>query len=77
MSREVKLGAYYQNWKTGGVYRALHIAEHTESHESLVIYCDEMNMWARPEEMFLGKVPEGRDAENVTKQIYRFEECEK
>ena len=45
--------------------------------EKMVIYkslYDGHMAWARPVNMFLSKVPEGRESENPTSQIYRFEE---
>ena len=43
----------------------------------LVIYkslYDGRKPWARPVNEFLSKVPEGRESENPTGQVYRFEE---
>lgn len=47
--------------------------------EKMVIYkslYDGHMAWTRPVNMFLSKVPEGRESENPTGQIYRFEEVE-
>jgi hypothetical protein len=52
----VELGIY-KHYK-GGLYRVLHIAKHTETNESLVIYrrispvVVDGKVWARPERMF-------------------------
>lgn len=47
-------GATYRHYK-GSLYRVLHIAHHTETHEALVIYQDTAapdKIWARPQTMF-------------------------
>ena len=31
----------------------INIATHTENNETLVLYCDKDNLWARPLQMFL------------------------
>ena len=48
--------------------------------EQLVIYkslYDSKKPWSRPVGEFLSKVPEGRESENPTGQIYRFEEVDR
>lgn len=41
----------------GGIYKIITDARHTEEGYDLVIYQDEAgNVWARPSEMFWGKV---------------------
>lgn len=45
-----------QHYK-GGIYIVITDARHTEDGEELVIYKDEVgNVWARPSQMFWGKV---------------------
>lgn len=57
----------------GGVYQFIGEAIHTESRELLAIYCDSnRRVYARPLEMFLSEVPEGK--ENPTGQHWRFED---
>lgn len=59
----------------GNIYLILDVAEHTETGERLVVYkalYGEGKVWVRPIDMFLEKVPEGK--ENPTGQIWRFEE---
>ncbi len=46
----------YQHYK-GGKYHVIGSAKHTETEEDLVLYVDESGkLWARPYEMFFGKV---------------------
>lgn len=46
----------YRHYK-GGIYTILKEATHTENEEKLIIYLDEEgNVWARPREMFFGKL---------------------
>lgn len=46
----------YRHFK-GGIYELLHIAEHSETHESLVIYMSQDGkIYARPYEMFFEEV---------------------
>jgi len=54
---DVKGGALYRHFK-GGLYRVLGFAIHTETLETMVIYCDvETNaIWVRPIKMFCEKV---------------------
>lgn len=59
----------------GNIYLILDVAEHTETGERVVVYkalYGEGKVWVRPIDMFLDKVPEGK--ENPTGQIWRFEE---
>ena len=56
----MKLGKY-QHSKTGNYYRVVGLAKHSETLENLVIYealyeNTMSKLWARPMEMFLGKV---------------------
>lgn len=71
--RDVEIAKVYRHYK-GNYYYVLGLAEHTEKYDLLVVYhalYDECNTYARPLEMFLEEVPEGR--ENPTGQQYRFE----
>ena len=77
--RELKIGKYTHFKGKDKIYEVLGEAKHTETEEDLVIYkalYDSKDfsygqIFARPKEMFLEKVPDGK--ENPTGQIYRFE----
>lgn len=77
--RELKLGKYTHFKSKEKVYEVLGEARHTENGEILVIYkalyeskdFPYGQIFARPKDMFLEKVPEGK--ENPTGQVYRFE----
>ena len=88
MEDRLKIGDVVQHFKRETLdqpgnlylYRILNIAEHTESHELLVIYQalyenDAMGVhfgvYARPYNMFMGKVD--RKKYQSIKQEYRFE----
>lgn len=54
---------YYKHSRSGEIYEVLHVVEHTETHEKLVVYkkfrkhdYDSTIIWARPLENFMGKV---------------------
>ena len=69
-NREIKLGVYQHH--KGMKYRVLGVAKHSETLEDLVIYealydNKVSKIWARPLEMFLGKI------EKDGKPINRFE----
>jgi aromatic ring-cleaving dioxygenase len=62
---ELLIGGYYKHYKNM-LYKALDIAKHSEDLGRLVIYKtlyknDLAKVWARPEKMFLEKMPDGRD----------------
>lgn len=52
----------YRHSKSGKLYEIINVAEHSETHEALVIYKDFMKhednekhiVWARPLDMFMG-----------------------
>ena len=71
MERKVHLRKIYRHFK-GGLYEVIAVALHTENGEDLVIYTSLSSgqTFARPLEMFLGEVPEGK--ENPTGQKYRL-----
>jgi len=50
----IKLGKY-RHFK-GQEYEVIGIAKHSETLEDLVIYRDEINLWARPLDIFLAEV---------------------
>ena len=63
MKNEFISGAIYRHYK-GNLYKALYIAKHTETEESLAIYqalYGGYGIWARPLEMFMDNVtlPDG------------------
>jgi aromatic ring-cleaving dioxygenase len=63
--KEVLIGGYYNHYKNKS-YQVTDLATHSESLESLVIYKalykNEISQtWARPEKMFLEKMPNGTD----------------
>jgi len=63
---EFQPGSMYRHYK-GNLYKALHIAMHTETEEPLAIYqalYGEAKIWARPLSMFLDEVtlPDGSTA---------------
>jgi hypothetical protein len=56
--REVKIGKKYRHFK-GNEYLILHLAKHSETMETLVVYqalYGEYGIWVRPLKMFLEKV---------------------
>lgn len=66
-------GERYRHFK-GNRYQVLTIATHTETNEKLVIYQDlknEERVYARPLEMFAGKVDKNKFPD--VRQEYRFE----
>lgn len=70
---EVKTGQKYRHFK-GKEYKVLHIANHSETKEKLVVYqrlYDDESIWVRPYDMFISKVD--RDKYPDVKQEYRFE----
>ena len=63
MRTEFIPGGTYRHYK-GNLYKVLHLARHTETEETLVVYqalYGEYGIWARPLEMFLETValPDG------------------
>ena len=61
--KDILTGGTYRHYK-GNLYKVLHLARHTETEETLVIYqalYGEYGIWARPLEMFMETVtlPDG------------------
>ena len=61
--KDILVGGIYRHYK-GNLYKVLHLARHTETEETLVVYqalYGEYGIWARPLEMFLETVtlPDG------------------
>lgn len=76
MSNERKLipGIYRHFKGKDKLYRVEKIAINSETLEEWVVYTalyGEKKTWIRPKDMFLEKVPEGK--ENPNNQTYRFE----
>lgn len=80
--RVLRKGLYTHFKGANKVYEVIGKARHTETNEELVIYkalytdenVKEGDIFARPIDMFLEKVPENK--ENPTGQVYRFEYVE-
>ena len=53
-----KVGAVYRHYK-GNIYKVLHLARHSETHEEVVVYqsvTDPEKIWVRPLGMFMEEV---------------------
>ena len=82
MKRKLKPGKYTHFKSKDMIYQVIGEAMHTETEEMLVIYQALYKsedgiygkIYARPIDMFLEEVPEGK--ENPTGQKYRFEYLE-
>jgi hypothetical protein len=76
MEKSLKQGIYRHFKGSDKLYKVVGVATHSETLEDMVIYIalygNEIGKtYVRPLNMFLEKVPEGR--ENPNNQIYRFE----
>ncbi|WP_347340282.1 DUF1653 domain-containing protein [Bacillus halotolerans] len=62
------IGCRFKHYK-GGLYKVIGEATHTETEEKLVTYEDmDGILWARPKEMFFGKVVvDGKEIKRFTK----------
>lgn len=55
MSESLIIGGIYRHFK-GNLYKVLHIAKHSETEQSMVVYqklYGEHDIWVRPLDMFL------------------------
>lgn len=71
--RALILGGIYRHFK-GKLYMPLHVAEHTETGEQLVVYMalyGDNKIWTRPYDMFMSKVD--REKYPDAQQEYRME----
>jgi len=69
-------GKIFRHFK-GDLYLFIDLVKHSETQETLVLYralYGECGLFVRPYDMFVEKVPEGK--ENPTGQTYRFERFE-
>lgn len=67
---EIIVGKTYRHFK-GTLHKVIAIAYHSENLEKLVIYTHDDKIWARPYDMFIGKVDKEKYPD--VKQEYRFE----
>ena len=76
MAREIKLNTVYNHLKNKQ-YKVLHLAEHTETGEEMIIYqalYGAHKIHARPYDMFASEVDKEKYPEATQK--YRFEKAE-
>jgi hypothetical protein len=73
--KEIQAGRRFRHFK-GGIYEIVGMAIDTESGQEVVVYrslIERELLWVRPYAMFIELVPEEKQAENSTHQLYRFE----
>ena len=66
---DIIVGATYRHYKNNQLYKIVHIAEHTETGDVLVVYealYGEHKIWARPQSMFMEDVYVNIDGKEQT-----------
>ena len=76
--RDVEIGKVYRHFKNK-LYLVENVALDCETNKEVVVYralYGDNKLWIRDKEVFLSKVGERPNNDNVTNQEYRFERVE-